>query len=124
MRRTKELDGLRAIAALMVIAGHYIGIPDGPDFWLWNIFHLGHFGVRSVLCLVGILGHNDPAREPRHHWVAYLVFAARGIERTVRTFSGVAATLASAAVTFGICALSYRYLEKPLIEFAHRRFRF
>jgi peptidoglycan/LPS O-acetylase OafA/YrhL len=59
-----------------------------------------------------------------HHWVAYLVFAALGIERTVRTFSGIAATLAAAVVTFGLCALSYRYLEKPLIEFAHRRFRF
>jgi len=59
-----------------------------------------------------------------HHWVAYLVFAALGIERTVRTFSGIAATLASVVATFGLCALSYRYLEKPLIEFAHRRFRF
>jgi peptidoglycan/LPS O-acetylase OafA/YrhL len=47
-----------------------------------------------------------------------------GIERTVRTFSAMAATLASVAVTFGLRALSYRYLEKPLIEFAHRRFRF
>jgi peptidoglycan/LPS O-acetylase OafA/YrhL len=46
---------LRAIAALMVIAGHYIGIPDGPDFWLWNIFHLGHFGVDLFSVLSGFL---------------------------------------------------------------------
>jgi hypothetical protein len=59
-----------------------------------------------------------------HHWVAYLVGVALGIERTLRTFSGGAATLASAAVTFGLRALSYRYLEKPLIEYAHRRSRF
>jgi peptidoglycan/LPS O-acetylase OafA/YrhL len=355
MKRIQELDGLRAIAALMVIAWHYIGIPDGPDFWLWNIFYLGHFGVdlffvlsgflittillenrasdtffssfygrrafriwplyylMCAVCLIGWLsgasptlfqgvvpgwtyvfgiqnfwmaklqnygvywlagtwslaieeqfylvfplivrsvpvdrlpkilmaaivicplgrlidsftgdqfgyyvlpqfradvlsigalvawwrlyGVQDPAisrnvkrvlvaslalppliwlsgsrtfhaaawqhtfaavffgallywvlqrqgasslkwlRGPvasffaktsysaylTHHWVAYLVFATLGIERTVRTFSGMAATLAAAAVTFGLCALSYRYLEKPLIEFAHRRFRF
>jgi peptidoglycan/LPS O-acetylase OafA/YrhL len=59
-----------------------------------------------------------------HHWVAYLVCVALGIERTLRTFSGGAATLASAAVTFGLRAQSYRYLEKPLIEYAHRRFHF
>jgi peptidoglycan/LPS O-acetylase OafA/YrhL len=55
MRRTKELDGLRAIAALMVIAGHYIGIPDGPDFWLWNIFYLGHSCVDLFFVLSGLL---------------------------------------------------------------------
>ena len=59
-----------------------------------------------------------------HHWVAYIIFAALGIERTVRTFSGVATTFASFVATFSLCALSYRYLEKPLIELSHRRFRF
>ena len=59
-----------------------------------------------------------------HHWVAYLIFAAFGIERSLKTFSGVATTVASLAATFGLCALSYRYFERPLIEFSHRRFRF
>jgi peptidoglycan/LPS O-acetylase OafA/YrhL len=59
-----------------------------------------------------------------HHWIAYLVFAALGIEHTVRTFSGGATTFAAFVATFGLCALSYRYFEKPLIELAHRRFRF
>jgi peptidoglycan/LPS O-acetylase OafA/YrhL len=55
MKRIEELDGLRAIAALMVIAWHYIGIPDGPDFWLWRIFYLGHFGVDLFFVLSGFL---------------------------------------------------------------------
>lgn len=59
-----------------------------------------------------------------HHWIAYVVFAALGIERTFRTFTGVATTAASFVVTFGLCALSYRYFEKPLIELSHRSFRF
>jgi peptidoglycan/LPS O-acetylase OafA/YrhL len=59
-----------------------------------------------------------------HHWIAYGIFAALGVERTLRTFSGVATTIASFAATFCLCALSYRYFEKPLIELSHRRFRF
>ena len=58
-----------------------------------------------------------------HHCVAYVLFAALGIERTVRTFSGIATTVAAFAATFGLCALSYRWFEKPLIELGHRRFR-
>ncbi len=59
-----------------------------------------------------------------HHWVAYVLFAAFGIERTFKTFSGIATTFASFFATFALCALSYRYFEKPLIELSHRRFRF
>lgn len=59
-----------------------------------------------------------------HHWVAYVVFATLGIERTFRTLSGVAGTFASFVATFGLCALSYHYFERPLIELSHRRFRF
>jgi peptidoglycan/LPS O-acetylase OafA/YrhL len=55
MKRIRELDGIRAIAALMVIAWHYIGVPDGPDFWLWRIFYLGHFGVDLFFVLSGFL---------------------------------------------------------------------
>ncbi|MGA7804139.1 acyltransferase family protein [Bradyrhizobium sp.] len=59
-----------------------------------------------------------------HYWVAYLVFAVLGVAHVVSTMSGAATTLASFAVTFGLCALSYAYFERPLIELAHRRFRF
>ena len=59
-----------------------------------------------------------------HHCVAYILFAAFGIERTLKTFSGVAMTFAAFVVTFALCELSYRYFEKPLLEFGHRRFRF
>src|ERR1700726_815259 len=55
MKRIEGLDGLRAIAALMVIAWHYIGIPDGPNYWLWNVFYLGHFGVDLFFVLSGFL---------------------------------------------------------------------
>jgi peptidoglycan/LPS O-acetylase OafA/YrhL len=55
MSRIKELDGLRATAALLVIAWHYIGIPDGPNYWLWNLFYIGHFGVDLFFVLSGFL---------------------------------------------------------------------
>ena len=55
MKRIEELDGLRAVAVLMVVAWHYIGIPDGPNFWLWRIFYLGHFGVDLFFILSGFL---------------------------------------------------------------------
>jgi peptidoglycan/LPS O-acetylase OafA/YrhL len=55
MKRIGELDGLRALAVLMVVAWHYIGIPDGPNFWLWRIFYLGHFGVDLFFVLSGFL---------------------------------------------------------------------
>lgn len=55
MARIKELDGLRAIAALLVIAWHYIGIPDGQHYWLWKLFYLGHFGVDLFFVLSGYL---------------------------------------------------------------------
>lgn len=55
MHRIRELDGLRAIAALLVISWHYIGIPDGTDFWLGKVFYLGHFGVDLFFVLSGYL---------------------------------------------------------------------
>ena len=55
MKCIRELDGLRGVAALMVIAWHYIGIPDGPNFWLWRVFYLGHFGVDLFFVMSGFL---------------------------------------------------------------------
>lgn len=55
MEKIKELDGLRATAALLVIAWHYIGVADGPNFWLWRVFYLGHFGVDLFFVLSGFL---------------------------------------------------------------------
>jgi peptidoglycan/LPS O-acetylase OafA/YrhL len=55
MGRIKELDGLRAIAALLVIAWHYIGIPDGPHTWFYKVSYLGHFGVDLFFVLSGYL---------------------------------------------------------------------
>jgi peptidoglycan/LPS O-acetylase OafA/YrhL len=53
--RIKEIDGLRAIAILLVIAWHYIGVPSGPGSRLWNVFYLGHFGVDLFFVLSGFL---------------------------------------------------------------------
>jgi peptidoglycan/LPS O-acetylase OafA/YrhL len=55
MVRIREIDGLRAIAAALVIGWHYIGIPDGPSYWLWNVFYPGHFGVDLFFVLSGFL---------------------------------------------------------------------
>src|ERR1700743_1052793 len=53
--RIKEVDGLRAIAILLVIAWHYVGVPNGPGSLLWNVFYLGHFGVDLFFVLSGFL---------------------------------------------------------------------
>jgi peptidoglycan/LPS O-acetylase OafA/YrhL len=53
--RIKEIDGLRAIAILLVIAWHYVGVPSGPRSLLWNVFYLGHFGVDLFFVLSGFL---------------------------------------------------------------------
>ena len=62
MKRTQELDGLRAIAALMVVAWHYIGRA--------RFLALAHILSRSLrrrpaFCFFGISDHNDSARKPR-----------------------------------------------------------
>jgi peptidoglycan/LPS O-acetylase OafA/YrhL len=53
--RIKEIDGLRALAILLVIAWHYVGVPSGPGSLLWNVFYLGHFGVDLFFVLSGFL---------------------------------------------------------------------
>jgi peptidoglycan/LPS O-acetylase OafA/YrhL len=53
--RIRELDGLRAVAILLVIAWHYIGVPSGPKSTLWTVFYLGHFGVDLFFVLSGFL---------------------------------------------------------------------
>ena len=53
--RIRELDGLRAIAVLLVLSWHYIGIPDGPGYWLWKTFQVGRFGVDLFFVLSGYL---------------------------------------------------------------------
>jgi peptidoglycan/LPS O-acetylase OafA/YrhL len=53
--RIRELDGLRAIAVLLVLAWHYVGVPDGRDYWLWKALHVGRFGVDLFFVLSGYL---------------------------------------------------------------------
>ncbi|MCG2671611.1 hypothetical protein ACFPFP_32250 [Bradyrhizobium sp. GCM10023182] len=59
-----------------------------------------------------------------HHWVVYLVFSGLAVTKTMTTLSGTAATALAFVITFTLCAISYRFLEKPLIQCAHRRFTF
>lgn len=55
MERVKELDGLRALAILLVVAWHYIGIVGGPESTLWRIFIFGRTGVDLFFVLSGYL---------------------------------------------------------------------
>jgi peptidoglycan/LPS O-acetylase OafA/YrhL len=85
-------------------------------------------GVRSLSLLRSRVGSYfakwSYASYMIHHWVAYVVFALLGVRRTVTTVSGISTTALSFAVTFFLCALSYKFLERPLISYAHRRFSF
>jgi peptidoglycan/LPS O-acetylase OafA/YrhL len=55
MERIKELDGLRALAILLVVAWHYLGAGDGPDSTPWRIFIVGRTGVDLFFVLSGYL---------------------------------------------------------------------
>jgi peptidoglycan/LPS O-acetylase OafA/YrhL len=55
MERVKELDGLRALAILLVVAWHYIGIAGGPESGLWRVFIFGRTGVDLFFVLSGYL---------------------------------------------------------------------
>jgi peptidoglycan/LPS O-acetylase OafA/YrhL len=55
MERVKELDGLRALAILLVVAWHYIGIVGGPGSSLWRVFIFGRTGVDLFFVLSGYL---------------------------------------------------------------------
>lgn len=54
--RIRELDGLRALAILLVIAWHYVGaLASNPNAFLCRLFYLGHFGVDLFFVLSGFL---------------------------------------------------------------------
>ncbi|WP_342709183.1 acyltransferase [Bradyrhizobium sp. B124] len=59
-----------------------------------------------------------------HHVIVYLLFAVLHQPRTVESLAGLSLTFSALALTFALCALSYRYFERPLLDFAHRRFSF
>jgi len=55
MEKIKEIDGLRAIAILMVVVWHYLGTSDGPQSVPWWIFIFGRIGVDLFFVLSGYL---------------------------------------------------------------------
>jgi peptidoglycan/LPS O-acetylase OafA/YrhL len=55
MEKIKEIDGLRAIAILLVVAWHYLGASDGPQSLPWRIFIFGRSGVDLFFVLSGYL---------------------------------------------------------------------
>ena len=55
MNRVKELDGLRALAILLVVAWHYLGAGDGPSSIPWRVFIVGRTGVDLFFVLSGYL---------------------------------------------------------------------
>jgi peptidoglycan/LPS O-acetylase OafA/YrhL len=55
MIRIRELDGLRAVAILLVVAWHYLGRPSGPESLLWKATHFGTSGVDLFFVLSGYL---------------------------------------------------------------------
>jgi peptidoglycan/LPS O-acetylase OafA/YrhL len=55
MEKIKEIDGLRAIAILLVVAWHYLGASDGPQSLPWRVFIFGRTGVDLFFVLSGYL---------------------------------------------------------------------
>jgi peptidoglycan/LPS O-acetylase OafA/YrhL len=55
MEKIKEIDGLRAVAILMVVAWHYLGASDTPQSLPWRMFIFGRSGVDLFFVLSGYL---------------------------------------------------------------------
>jgi peptidoglycan/LPS O-acetylase OafA/YrhL len=55
MEKIKEIDGLRAIAILLVVAWHYLGASEGPQSLPWRMFIFGRSGVDLFFVLSGYL---------------------------------------------------------------------
>jgi peptidoglycan/LPS O-acetylase OafA/YrhL len=55
MKKIRELDGLRAVAILLVVAWHYLGSADGPQSMPWRTFIFGRIGVDLFFVLSGYL---------------------------------------------------------------------
>jgi peptidoglycan/LPS O-acetylase OafA/YrhL len=53
--RIRELDGLRALAILLVVMWHYLGLTGGPHSTQWNFFRIGITGVDLFFVLSGYL---------------------------------------------------------------------
>ena len=73
--RVKELDGLRALAILLVVAWHYIGIVGGAESTLWRIFVFGRSGVDLFFVLSGFLigGILIDAKESRNFFRTFYI---------------------------------------------------
>ena len=60
-----------------------------------------------------------------HTGVLIMVFLAAGSDsRTILSWRGAALTAFALAISVSICAISYRFIEGPLIRMGHRKFRF
>jgi len=53
--RVAELDGIRALAILLVVIWHYLGAIGGPDSTQWKMFIFGRTGVDLFFVLSGYL---------------------------------------------------------------------
>jgi peptidoglycan/LPS O-acetylase OafA/YrhL len=59
-----------------------------------------------------------------HVSIALLISVTFHVSRDLSTWQGLAVAACSLALSTAICWLSARYLEMPLIRFAHRRFQY
>jgi peptidoglycan/LPS O-acetylase OafA/YrhL len=59
-----------------------------------------------------------------HIAVLSLVFIAFRSPQDLNSWTGIALTGLAFLISTAICELSYRLLEKPMIDFAHRKFKF
>jgi peptidoglycan/LPS O-acetylase OafA/YrhL len=59
-----------------------------------------------------------------HIGILRLVFIVFRSTQDLHTWTGIALTGLSLLISIVVCELSHRILEKPLIEFAHRKFVF
>jgi peptidoglycan/LPS O-acetylase OafA/YrhL len=55
MTKIREIDGLRAVAILLVVTWHYFGASAGPQSLPWRIFIFGRSGVDLFFVLSGYL---------------------------------------------------------------------
>src|SRR5262249_2178795 len=52
-----------------------------------------------------------------HAVLAYIIFTLAHVARSNGTYAGIGLTILSFAITFSIAAASYRWFERPLLQF-------
>ena len=130
MKRIPELDGIRGVAIAMVIAWHYFSGPAGANgfpagsalAYLQSAASLAWSGVDLFFVLSGFL-IGGILLDSRDSPTYFRTFYTRRKKHFLPAWPVASVSVASLAATFVLAIISWRYFEKPLIDYGHAGLR-